>query len=426
MVEPSRAMVSSTSLPTPASSSASVSSGTRRTVSPSTATMTSPSSPVTGFEALKPGRLGGRAGHHAHDDHASHAHPGRHRLVGGGNADAGRRHPALGDDLRHDAVDRVDGDGKADAGVGAGGGEDGGVDPDDAAGGVEQGPARIAGIDRGVGLDHVGDLAARRGRQAAGQRADHARRQGLVEAEGVADGESRLAHLEVRRRAHLDRRRQARSVGHVQHRKVVARRGTDRRYPRHLARCQPDEHLAGALDDMVIGHHVPGLVPHEAGAGLHVASVLAWNGRAAAGPAADHLDDGGRDLFEDRDGGGFSLRQVGAGDDLAGLAGQQVAVDVGLGGDDADDDQQSEQRQFGEAVQCGLPRPENGSRILSRPEGKSGTSRSVPWRRLLKNRPRRPSLPPIAEIPLAGLTRWGGMAMFRRDFRWQAVDACCV
>ena len=86
--------------------------------------------------------------------------PGRWRLIGGDDADAGRGDAALRMISGTIAVDRVDRDGKADAGVGAGRGKDGGVDADHAAGGVEQRPAGVAGIDGRIGLDDVGDLAA--------------------------------------------------------------------------------------------------------------------------------------------------------------------------------------------------------------------------------------------------------------------------
>ena len=54
-------------------------------------------------------------------------------------------------------VDRVDGHREADAGVRARRAVDRRVDADEAARAVEQRAARVARVDRRVGLDHVGD-----------------------------------------------------------------------------------------------------------------------------------------------------------------------------------------------------------------------------------------------------------------------------
>ena len=63
-----------------------------------------------------------------------------------------------GAQLRNQLAHAVDRDGEADADVAllAGVGEDRGVDADHLAARVEQRAARVAGIDRGVGLQHVG------------------------------------------------------------------------------------------------------------------------------------------------------------------------------------------------------------------------------------------------------------------------------
>src|SRR5215208_406110 len=58
---------------------------------------------------------------------------------------------------RQDALDLVDRDGEADAGVRAALTRDLGVDADDAALRVQQRAAGVAGVDRGVGLDRTGD-----------------------------------------------------------------------------------------------------------------------------------------------------------------------------------------------------------------------------------------------------------------------------
>ena len=62
------------------------------------------------------------------------------------------RHVTGGAKLRQHVLERVDGDGKADA---ATLGLDDGVDADDLAAQVEERAAAVAGVDRGVGLDEI-------------------------------------------------------------------------------------------------------------------------------------------------------------------------------------------------------------------------------------------------------------------------------
>ena len=71
--------------------------------------------------------------------------------------------------------------------------------------GVEQRPARVAGVDRGVGLDRAVDLELGQRRDRAVGRRDHADRERLALAERAADRGDRLADLDVVERAQLDR-----------------------------------------------------------------------------------------------------------------------------------------------------------------------------------------------------------------------------
>ena len=172
--------------------------------------MMSPISPVCGSTPAQAGRGGRRAAQHAQDHHPVDAEARRGRLLARDDADAGIARAAVADQLGHDAVHDVDRDREADAGAGPGRREDRGVHADEAPGGIEERTAGIARIDRRVGLDHAGELAPLAGGQAALQGADHAGRQGVVEAERIADGEGRLADLEVGRGADgqgLQRRR---------------------------------------------------------------------------------------------------------------------------------------------------------------------------------------------------------------------------
>ena len=110
-------------------------------------------------------------------------------------------------------------------------GADGGVHPDDATLEVSEGPAGVAGVDRGVGLEHLDDR-----RRAVGDvdvlddladRADDAGRDALVEPERAADGNGTLAQSHrVRRGEH---RRDQFDVGIVEahDRDVDRRSGAD-------------------------------------------------------------------------------------------------------------------------------------------------------------------------------------------------------
>ena len=88
--------------------------------------------------------------------------------------DAGRRHASVLDEFGNDAADDIGGNRKADAGAGAGRRDNCRIDADQPARRIQQGSARIAGIDRGVGLDHVGDFTTAAGGQPSLERADNA------------------------------------------------------------------------------------------------------------------------------------------------------------------------------------------------------------------------------------------------------------
>ena len=92
-----------------------------------------------------------------------------------GDPEVGALDVAALDQLRHDLLDGVDRDGEADAARLARGGRDLRVDADHAALGVEQRAARVAGVDRGVGLQHAGDVEAVGRRDLAVERRDDPR-----------------------------------------------------------------------------------------------------------------------------------------------------------------------------------------------------------------------------------------------------------
>src|SRR6185369_8499288 len=150
------------------------------------------------LEGLDARRGGAALRQHAHDRHAlvdaELALELQRRDL---DAQRGPHELAFAYQSRHDAIHLVHGDGEANADRGAGRAVDGGVDADQPPRRIEKRAARVARIDRGVGLDHAADLALSHRVYLAVERADDARRQGLVEAEGVADRVDLLPHLQV-------------------------------------------------------------------------------------------------------------------------------------------------------------------------------------------------------------------------------------
>jgi hypothetical protein len=153
--------------------------------------------------AREAGRLGGAPGFDlGHDDSAPDAEVAREvgRQVLHEEARPRAPHLAVGDEVAHHAPHAVDGDGEADPLRLA---VDGGGDADQLALDVEERAAGVARVDRGVGLDEVGESALLVAERAA-DGAHHARRHRVREAEGVADRDHRLADHQVRRAAEGD------------------------------------------------------------------------------------------------------------------------------------------------------------------------------------------------------------------------------
>jgi len=105
--------------------------------------------------------------------------------------------------------DLVRGDGKANPGRAPAGGNDGGVDPDDFSPQVEEGAARVSGVDRVVRLDDVPDR--RVGGRSRGSGAefpvdggDDPRGHGALQAKWIADGHDRLPNQQVGGRTEAD------------------------------------------------------------------------------------------------------------------------------------------------------------------------------------------------------------------------------
>ena len=93
--------------------------------------------------------------------------------------------------LRH-----ADRHGKPDALISTGLGKDGGIDADQFAVGIDQGAARVSGVDGGIGLDKV--FILRNPHLAATQGAHNTKRHGGIQAKGIPDRQHIFPDLQLR------------------------------------------------------------------------------------------------------------------------------------------------------------------------------------------------------------------------------------
>ena len=176
--------------------------------------------------------------------------------------------------------DLVDGDGEADA---LRAGADGHVDADHLAVDVQQRPARVAGIDAGVGLDQVVVELGVAHLDRAVQRADDAAGDRVLVAVGVADRDDRLARHQVGGGAERHHRQRRAGVdlddGQIGFHVAGHQLGD---VP--LAVGQGDEDFADAVDHVIIGDDVAAGVDHHAGA--HAVDAAAGVGAGGLSGAA--------------------------------------------------------------------------------------------------------------------------------------------
>ena len=189
--------------------------------------------------------------------------------------EAGRREIVVGEPERAAAdvaefehlVDQrarhVDRNGKAHAGIVLADGDEGGVDADEIAAQVHQGPAGIAGIDGGIGLDeilirpdpHIGPV------QAADDPGGH----GLADRLRIADGEHEIPDLEAIGITEREFRQAIRA--HLDDGHVGLGIGTDATRRQRAAVGELHRDLVGMVDDMTVGDDEPAArVEHHAGA----------------------------------------------------------------------------------------------------------------------------------------------------------------
>ena len=135
---------------------------------------------------------------------------------------------------------------------------------DHAATAVDQRAARVARVDRRVGLDHVLDREAVGSLDLPLERAHDSRRDGAVEAERVSDRDHRVADPHVRGVAQCQRLERLLVGVDLEQRDVRGGVTADDLGVVGLV-VQVDRHLRGALDDVGVGDDVAAVVDHEAG-----------------------------------------------------------------------------------------------------------------------------------------------------------------
>ena len=222
------------------------------------------------------------------------------RYGGARQANEGAPHLAVGEELSDDPFRRVDGGGEAD---GLRAWNDGGVHAYDAGAAVEQRPARIARVQRRVGLNDVVDQPPGGRPQRTAQRRYHARGDAVRIAQRVADGNRDLAHAQACRIAQL-RMRQCTARADSQQRKVGVRVFAHQFGAARASVGARDVDGAGTMHHMAVGEHIPVRGEQEA--------------RARAPTAARVLhgdeDDGVLHLLDAvRDGLGIGVEQAGIG-----------------------------------------------------------------------------------------------------------------
>ncbi len=234
----------------------------------------------------------------------------------------------------HDRPGHVGGNREADALITTGAGEDRGVDPDQLALHVDQRTARVARVDRGVGLDEVlvvgdADVGPALGR-------DDPHRHRLPHSERVADGEH---HVSQPQPPGVSQGQRVQVLGlalQPQHREIRLGIGAHHLGLQLAVVGEGHADLVGVLDHVVVGQHdavcgddharaqalLPALARHAVERELSAEEVLEeWV--AKEGPARWLLTQGagGRDVDHR---GQRRLRHVGHGDALAPRAGTGV------------------------------------------------------------------------------------------------------
>ena len=200
------------------------------------------------------------------------------------HADKGMGGLTGADDLLRDPLGQVDRNRKTQAATRRS--TDCSVDADHLTGGIDQGAAAVAGVHRCIGLD-VGNPLAVTDRIEAADGADDAGRHGVVQAEGVADGNGPFPRLEL---VGVAQGRHRQVVGHYfHHRHVGEGVGAENLALETASVRKGHRHLIRTTDHMLIGEDQPAGPGDEAGA----LALLAL----AGGTPAKNPSEGVRDLL---------------------------------------------------------------------------------------------------------------------------------
>src|SRR5215831_11623575 len=122
------------------------------------------------------------------------AHQGRSGIIEG-DPELSPADIARFEDMIHDGTDHVDGNRKADAGIGVARAHERGVDADQIAAEIDKRAAGMAWIEGGIGLDEI--LVLLDADVGAVQSADYPGSHGLADLEWIADGEHEVADLDL-------------------------------------------------------------------------------------------------------------------------------------------------------------------------------------------------------------------------------------
>ena len=182
----------------------------------------------------------------------------------------------------HDDAHHVGRDRKTDALRSAGAREDRGIDAGELAGHVDQRAARIARVDRSIGLNEelvVGDADLR-----ARQRRDDAVGHGLPDAEGIADRDHDVADLQFIGIGKIERREFFAPVLQPQHGKIGAAVLEHDLGLEFALVGERNLDLIGAFDDVVVGHDQTGRIHHHPRSkrSLHLFGLLAGHAEETA------------------------------------------------------------------------------------------------------------------------------------------------
>ena len=178
----------------------------------------------------------------------------RGNTVGAAHAQIAARDPAGHHEAVHDGCGEVHRNGKADANVAARRREDGTVDPDETALGINERAARVAHVDRRIRLDKIFIAAIENSHLVTALGRDDAHGHGLAHTEGISDREHDIADakfLTVGER----HRRQLRRLN-LDHGDVGLGIGTDHFGDKLTVVRQRDFQLIGTFHDVIVGKNV--------------------------------------------------------------------------------------------------------------------------------------------------------------------------